>query len=166
MHSESRERETSFKDTKVRKIKRNYATWTRQKRKTNSAISFFLFFFSLQISFATRLASSLKIRLSQWNDVLECWSGNKHFLLCGMCSARSLTIIFVFSFFFSLKIKSHYLSTAMLLYVNNAPPRIFTGLHIRYSERRGHIRKEGLLNTLILYVSTRDLFFPYKWACR
>lgn len=49
----------------------------------------------------------------------------------------------------------------MLLYnVNNAPPRIFTGLRIRYGERREHIRKEGLLATLILRVSARDLFSP------
>lgn len=57
--------------------------------------------------------------------------------LRGMCSARSLTIIlYFFPFFSSLKIKSHYLSTAVLLYnVNNTPPRIFTGLRVHYGER-------------------------------
>ena len=79
------------------------------------------------------------------------------------CAPREVSrLSLFFPFFFSLKIKSHYLSTAVLLYFNNAPPRIFTGLHIRYDERRGHIRKEGLLNTLILHVSTRNLFSPYN----
>jgi len=71
-----------------------------------------------KILFATRLES--RVRLSVVDCVGMCcwWSDNKHFS-CGMCSARSLplTILF-FSFscllsflFFSLKIKSHYLST-------------------------------------------------------
>lgn len=106
-----------------------------------------------------------RVPRSDCRGEMTCWNVGRATSIFSYveCAPREVSrLSLFFPFFFPLKIKSHYLSTAVLLYVNNAPPRIFTGLHIRYGERRGHIRKEGLLNTLILHVSTRDLFFPYN----
>lgn len=85
------------------------------------------------------------------------------FFTWNVLRAKSHGYLYFIPFFSCLKIKSHYLSTAVLLYiVNNAPPRIFTGLRVHYGERHGHVRKEGLLTILILCVSFSS---RTAWAC-
>jgi len=158
MRSGSRERETSFRDTEVRKVERIYAIRTCQKE--NRKCDRLLSFCSLQIWFATQLASSsqdidCRDEVTRWN--VDGRATSIFFYV--ECAPREVSrLSLLFPFFSSLKIKSHYLSTAVLLYnVNNAPPHIFTGLRVHYGERRGHVRKEGLA-ILILCISARVSF--------
>lgn len=169
MRSESRERETSFLG--IPRCERQGAFYaTRQKRKTQQCDRLLSFSFSLPnlVRHSIRVEfQDCRGEMTRWNVDGRATSILFFFSLRGMCSARSLTIIFIFFplIFPSLKIKSHYLSTAVLLYnVNNAPPRIFTGLRVLYG---GHVRKGGLLAILIFMCIGTRIFFPPRivWAC-